>query len=362
MSVKAMFKHGFSLKFYLIILFFFNQYAHSQEFLDANGPGDTYAEMTAFLAPGHSPLEPPDCNHTDFGEHIDEIYDSDLGDYTYRFFIHVTPDNDRCIKFDRQRNEIKSYDKSPENLLGREGENVIYKWAFKLPAGFQSSAKFTHIHQLKSVGGDYSSMPIYTLTTRKSSPDRLELRYAETTSQITLSETPLSPFLNNWVEVTEKINYSSSGFYSISIVDMNTENELFYYDNTSADKPKVNWRPGGEFVRPKWGIYRSLVYSEDLRDEEVLFSYFSFEEVSSLSANEVNIRPTVLYPNPTPGIITINSQHYKSAKVYDLNGKLILSTYNDEINIGHFTEGLYVVKLFDNVDKLMSIHKVIKTN
>ena len=358
-----MFIHGFSLNCFLIILFFFNQLLiHSQDVLQANGPGDTYTEMISFLAPGHNPLEPPDCNHTSFGEHIDEIYDSDLMDYTYRFFIHVSPDNDRCIKFDRQRNEIKSYDKSPENLLGREGENVIYKWAFKLPAGFQSSSKFTHIHQLKSVGGDYSSMPMYTLTTRKSSPDRLELRYAETTSQITLDETPLSPFLNNWVEVTEKINYSSSGFYSISIVDMDTEYELFYYDNTAADEPKVNWRPGGQFVRPKWGIYRSLVYSEDLRDEEVLFSYFSFEEVSSLSANEANIKPAVLYPNPTSGIITINSQYYKYAELYDLNGKLILNTYNDEINIGHFTKGLYVVKLFDNVDKLISIQKVIKTN
>ena len=357
-----MLMHGLSLNCFLIILFFFSQLIHSQEVLDANGPGDTYAEMTAFLAPGYSPLEPPDCNHTDFGEHIDEIYDSDLGDHTYRFIIHVTPDNDRCIKFDRQRNEIKSYDKSPENLLGREGENVIYKWAFKLPAGFQSSSKFTHIHQLKSVGGDYSSMQMYTLTTRKSSPDRLELRDAETTSQITLSETPLSPFLNKWVEVTEKINYSTSGYYSISIIDMDTENELFYYDNSAADEPKVNWRPGGEFVRPKWGIYRSLVYSEDLRDEEVLFSYFSVEEVSILSTNDINNRLAVLYPNPTPGILTINSQYYKYAKVYDLNGKLILSTYNDQINIGHFTEGLYVVKLFDNVDKLMSIQKVIKTN
>lgn len=361
-SRKAMCEHGFSLNCFLIILFFFNQFIHSQEVLDANGPGDTYAEMTAFLAPGYNPLEPPDCNHTEFGNHIDEIYDSDLGDYTYRFFIHVTADNDRCINFDRQRNEIKSYDKSPENLLGREGENVIYKWAFKLPAGFQSSSKFTHLHQLKSVGGDYSSMPMYTLTTRKSSPDRLELRYAETTSQITLSETPLSPFLNNWVEVTEKINYSTSGYYSISIVDMDMGNELFYYENTAADEPKVNWRPGGEFVRPKWGIYRSLVYSEDLRNEEVLFSYFSVEEVSSLSANDVNNRPAILYPNPTPGIITINSQYYKSAKVYDLNGKLILSTYNDEINIGNLLEGLYVVKLFDNADELMSIQKVIKTN
>lgn len=107
-----MFMNGFSLNCFLIFLFFVSQFIHSQEVLDANGPGDTYSEMTAFLAPGYSPLEPPDCNHADFGEHIDEIYDSNLGDYTYRFFIHVTPDNDRCIKFDRQRNEIKSYDKS----------------------------------------------------------------------------------------------------------------------------------------------------------------------------------------------------------------------------------------------------------
>tara|TARA_B100000925_G_scaffold82365_1_gene58566 strand:+ start:17966 stop:19078 length:1113 start_codon:yes stop_codon:yes gene_type:complete len=347
-----------------IFLFIVHHLSWSQYVIEANGPGNTYEELTAFLAPGHNPIEVPDCNHSSFGNHIDEVYDTSIGGYAYRFFIHVTPDNDRCIDEidDRQRNEIKTYNPSPSNFKGTQGENVIYKWAFKLPAGFQSSPKFTHIHQLKSVGGDFQSMPMYTLTTRKGSPDKLELRYAETTSQITLSETPLSPFLNNWVEVTEKINYSFSGFYSISIVDMDTENELFYYDNTSADEPKVNWRPGGEFVRPKWGIYRSLVYSEDLRDEEVLFSYFSFEEVSSLSANDVNSRPAVLYPNPTSGTITINSQYYNYAKVYDLNGKLILRTYNDEINIGHFTEGLYVVKLFDNVDKLMSIHKVIKTN
>ena len=46
--------------------------------------------------------------------------------------MHVTPDNDRCINTDRQRNEIKSYDKSPDNLLGVEGEEVVYKWKFKL--------------------------------------------------------------------------------------------------------------------------------------------------------------------------------------------------------------------------------------
>ena len=43
--------------------------------------------MISFLAPGYNPLEPTDCNHTSFGKHIDEIYDSDLVDYIYRFLF-----------------------------------------------------------------------------------------------------------------------------------------------------------------------------------------------------------------------------------------------------------------------------------
>ena len=62
---------------------------HSQGVLQANGPGDTYAEMISFLAPEYNPLEPTDCNHTSFGKHIDEIYDSDLVDYIYRFLFHA---------------------------------------------------------------------------------------------------------------------------------------------------------------------------------------------------------------------------------------------------------------------------------
>jgi hypothetical protein len=348
----------------IILLLFVVNRSWSQDVIEANGPGNTYEELTAFLAPGYNPIEVPDCNHASFGNHIDEVYDTSISGYAFRFFIHVTPDNDRCIIEidDRQRNEIKTYHPSPSNLKGVQGENVIYKWAFKLPAGFQSSPKFTHIHQLKSVGGDFQSMPMYTLTTRKGLPDKLELRYAETTSQITLYETPLSPFLNNWVEVTEKINYSTSGFYSLSIVDMDTNNQLFYYDNSGVDEPKTNWRPGAEFVRPKWGIYRSLVYAEDLRNEEVLFSYFSVDEVNSLNTNDVKNRTVVLYPNPTDGILYINSQDYNYAKVYNLNGEIILSTSNYEINISNFKGGLYIIKFFDNLGKLTSIQKVIKTN
>lgn len=242
--------------------------------LAATGEGDTYNHITSILAPGYDPIETPDCNHAAFGDHITATYDTILEKQVFQFHIHVTPDNDRCIKFDRQRNEIKTYDKSPENLLGRQGETVTYRWKFKLAEGFQSSPKFTHIHQLKSVGGAFSSMPMYTLTTRKSSPDRLELRYAETDQQITLKQTDLAPLINRWIQVNETLSYQQSGGYSIELRDVITQEVLFTYSNEN----QINWREGAEFVRPKWGIYRSLVYPDDLRDETLRFADFQIIE------------------------------------------------------------------------------------
>lgn len=242
--------------------------------LSADGDTDTYALITSVLAPEASPVEAPDCNHEAFGPHIDQILDEELNKHVFRFYIHVSPDNDRCINFDRQRNEIKTYDQSPENLLGRQGENVTYRWKFKLAEEFQVSPKFTHIHQLKSVGGEYSSMPMYTLTLRKGTPDRLELRYAETDSQITLDQTELAPFINQWISVEETLDYHDNGAYRITLMANATQEVLFSYSSDS----KVNWRPQAEFVRPKWGIYRSLLYPEDLRDEAVLFADFSIQE------------------------------------------------------------------------------------
>ncbi|MDT0539451.1 heparin lyase I family protein [Croceitalea sp. P059] len=243
--------------------------------LKADGPGNTYDLITSVLAPGNNPIEVPDCNHSEFGNHIDEVFDSELNENIFRFYIHTTPDNDRCLNFDRQRNEIKTYDKSPDNLLGIENETVVYKWLFKLPEGFQSSPNFTHLHQLKSVGGDFSSMPMYTLTTRKGSPDRLELRYAETDTQITLKQTDLATLIDVWLEVTETISYGASGTYAISIKKVIDGTVLFEYANNDI----INWRPEGTFVRPKWGIYRSLLNAQDLRDETILFANFSVEEL-----------------------------------------------------------------------------------
>ena len=91
---------------------------YSQVTLEANGPGNTYELINSILAPtGGDVVENPECIHPEFGRHIAEVWDADLNKFVFEFYIHVTPDNDRCINFDRQRVEIKTYDQSPEHTL-----------------------------------------------------------------------------------------------------------------------------------------------------------------------------------------------------------------------------------------------------
>ena len=337
------------MKLLLKILFFLlADYAYGQVVLNADGPGNTYELITSVLAPGHNPIETPDCSHNGFGEHIDELYDDELSTNVFRFHIHVTPDNDRCINFDRQRNEIKSYDQSPDNLLGIEGEEVVYKWKFKLEPGFQSSPNFTHLHQLKSVGGSLESMPMYTLTTRKGTPDRLELRYAETDAQVTLTQTDLAPLVGTWLDVTETITYGIDGTYEITIKRVSDNETLFNYSNNSI----VNWRQEAEFVRPKWGIYRSLINDQDLRDEEILYANFSIEEigVSSSENSEINENNEAIFTNLIENRLYIKNLSNKitSIQIYSINGRLLVdenidSTTEVNLNVSSFTNGIYIL-------------------
>lgn len=347
----------------LFIVFFLQpKITIAQVLLDANGPGSTYELINSVLAPNYNVIEAPDCNHEEFGRHIDEIFDADLNINVFQFKIHTTPDNDRCINFDRQRNEIKTYDKSPDNLLGIVGETVVYKWKFKLPEGFQSSSSFTHIHQLKSVGGSLEDMPMYTLTTRKGSPDKLELRYAVTDSQITLKSTDLTPFKGVWVEATETINYGTNGTYAIEIKRVSDGSILFNYSNNAI----VNWRLDAEFVRPKWGIYRSLNSPADLRDETLLFANFSIEELTTLSVDDSNFQGSniKIYPNPASSKVFIKektSNSFNAIVIFDKLGRILINTKpeNDNtIDISNLNTGIYFLT-FKKDNTTVGVEKLI---
>lgn len=295
-----------TIRFLFFVLFFNSIHINksfTQAILNANGPGNTYELINSVLAPNNIAIETPDecSSHPSFGRHVAEVWDATLNQYVFEFYIHVptttpvvatTADNDRCVYFDRQRVEIKTYEASPDSLKGTSGEMVHYKWKFKLPQGFQPSPNFTHIHQVKAVGGDDGD-PLFTLTPRySSSGNTLQLIYVKdsTSGTTTYTTAPLSNFLGVWVEVTERILIGTNGTYSVHITRVSDGTTLLTYSNNNIQ----TIRSTNAFIRPKWGIYRSLNSATYLRDDSLRLNSISIYEglppttPTALSATALN--------------------------------------------------------------------------
>ena len=280
--------------FIALMVCFTVQQTIAQVVLEANGPGNTYELINSVLAPNATAVEAPDqCgNHASFGRHIAEVFDATLNQFVFEFYAHANDDNDRCMSFDRQRTEIKTYAPSPNNLKGTAGETVTYKWKFRLPQGFQASSSFTHIHQIKAVGGDEDD-PIFTLTPRAGSTNRMELIHVPATvsTNIYLATANLSLFLGVWVEVTEQIKYGVNGTYSIIIKRVSDGATLLSYANNNI----LTMRANNDFVRPKWGIYRSLNNVAQLRDDSLRLASISIFEGEKPNAPS-NVQATAVSP------------------------------------------------------------------
>lgn len=256
----------------------------SQVVLKADGPGETYELISSVLAPGKSAIEAADHNklgnHTTFGRHIAEVWDSDLKANVFEFYAHIDYSNaDKTSTTDnepvgdvaqKQRVEIKTFDGSPDNLKGTLGETITYQWKFKLPKGFQPSTNFTHLHQIKAVGGT-QDLPIFTLSAKKGTVNQFNVMHNNTTIVASMD---LSQLEGVWVEITEVIKVGANGSYSIVINRIKDGKELLSYSNEDLE----TIRPDNTFIRPKWGIYRSLKKVEDLREESVRFADFSIKE------------------------------------------------------------------------------------
>ena len=324
--------------FFIIFIFLVSPaWIFSQVTLEADGPDNTYELINSVFAPGRDAVENPECVHPEFGRHIAEVWDSNLNQYVFEFYSHVTPDNDRCINFDRQRIEIKTYASSPDNLKGVVGERIDYRWKFRLPEGFQPSSNFTHIHQIKAVGGDDGN-PIFTLTPRKGNPNRLELIHNSSTK---LKTVPLAQFEGIWVECNETVTVGTTGTYSMEIRQVSDGTVLLSYNNDNL----MTIRPDNDFIRPKWGIYRSLNNAADLRDEAVRFAGFSIEELSTSVTEAGPTAPvkTCLYqnyPNPFNPSTTIRYSLSRSGivklKVFDMAGRQVASLINREQPSGYY--------------------------
>ncbi len=235
---------------------------------------------------GSNPIESPDLypvNHPDV-EHIYEDDDPDIGNH-FVFIIHrdVDIDRDRLDITDRQRNEIKTYGGSEEAVKGYEGETFVYRWKFRINAGMEVSTRFSHFFQLKAVGGS-DSMPILTISgAERSGEDGIEVRHSPLHDTTILQRTHWSRVTGEWLEAYCRATFSDSGSLRLIVTRIRDDEVIFDIEETNLDL----WRgeDASHFVRPKWGIYRSILDLNNLRpdEESVRFANFSVSEVMPTS-------------------------------------------------------------------------------
>jgi hypothetical protein len=351
-------------------------FTFGQIVLSADGPGgvDTYTLINSVF--GNNSIETPDLDgdtpgtHKSFGNHITEIYDATLAKDVFNFTIHLNEDNDTSTgSTDRQRLEIKTHASSPANLKGTTGETVQYKWKFKIPSGFIPSSNFTHIHQIKAVGGD-DSTPIFAITLRKSTAlnatSKLELNYypPATSTATRYLNLEMSLFENQWVEVTETVTYGSAtaSAYSFIVKKISDNSTLASYSNNSL----ITIRPDNTFSRPKWGIYRSIASPTTMKDENILFADFSIDELPNLGLDDYGNRliNLAVFPNPVANKLSFTeaiSNQFDHYKIIDLSGKIIVSEKikTDNIDVSQLKTGYYFIQIYHE-NKIAKTIKFLK--
>ena len=256
--------------------------------------GDTPGTYALIRRSGYN-YETPDISNAHAREpfqHIRQSYDEELGAYVFDFYIHIDIDDDRGLPniTDRQRNEIKTDAKSPASMVGQQGDEMIFRWKFRLPEEMKTTEKFCHLHQIKGIDNAEGTAdvgnPLITFTARTLSNGKQQFQVifvgpsSVSTGNVYLARADLAEFLGRWVEVEERVVCGMQGSYRVSVKRLDDGRELVSVSETGL----AMWREGAAGVRPKWGIYRSFgaggSLKARLRDEVLRFADFSVEKVS----------------------------------------------------------------------------------
>jgi hypothetical protein len=122
-------------------------------------------------------------------------------------------------------------------------------------------------------------------------------------------------------------------------------------------------RPDNNFIRPKWGIYRSLNSPSDLRDEAVRFAGFRIQEVTTgVDVSKLSVPANFLlqqnYPNPfnpvTTITFTIPKRSLVTLKVCSVLGQEVTTLTQGQMQPGEYSlrfdgsalsSGIYLYRL-----------------
>jgi hypothetical protein len=301
--------------------------------LNADGEGgqDTYEIIKEAFGPYC--LEVPDLysnNHQGFN-HIQEGEDEEAGP-CFIFYLHRDLDWDRDQYpdvTDRQRNEIKIYDGSSETGKARQGEVFRYRWKIFIGKSMTISLNFCHFFQLKAVGGD-DSHPVMTLSgSVNGGTPEVEILHSPSKDDTQLTKNNWEIARGKWLGAECIALMDDEGYLKFSLKSLSGETIL------ETEQLQIDmWREGSSYIRPKWGIYRSLSSKHQILNDTdtIKFAAITIEELKLKSEiselrDDISTAKHPEFSGLNNALLIENCpKGFYHVSIYDLSGKTILQS------------------------------------
>ena len=242
-----------------ILNFNFTGYTNVATLMVTNCTTDVHNQINAVLggSPNIDVIEIPTTNPT--LPHVTCVSDCTMSK-AINFTLYTTDNDSVTLLSDRQRLEMKVFDKSPTLLKATNNSHYIYAWWFYLDPSLQAGDNFFHIFQIKAVGTGVDDNPLVTFTLTRKNGLHLRLRHNDSATTEYHNMVPISAVVGKWTQAFVQVNFqngvtpgaATSGSIQVILKDQ-SDNQLFqglFYND-------MYWNLAN-FYRPKWGLYRSI--------------------------------------------------------------------------------------------------------
>lgn len=204
-------------------------------------------------------------------KHPDRKYVVVEGGDHYRFNIWAD-DRDTTGGGDRQRTESKGMVQSGTTLKMHNGETWTISYEMFMPSTLHGTSKFTHIFQTKTPATNAGPWVTLDLT-RSGSKEMLNARAYANSGSPSIAATDLSPLRDKWITIQWTLTPGSKGTAACVIRNGTGSGAPIAAQGHMSG---VNIPDQGDYVRPKWGIYRSVQSAKsDIIDTYILFRNYS---------------------------------------------------------------------------------------
>ncbi len=175
---------------------------------------------------------------------------------------------------DRQRTEVRGMMTGRQPVKMRNNETWQISYEMFIPASLHGTSHFTHVFQTKTPSTNAGPWVTVSLS-RNGKGEQIRLQADSTGGAPVIAAADLASLHERWVSVTLTLRIGQKG--SAGMILRNVTNGVgtssVLCDGTRSN---VTIPDQGDYVRPKWGIYRSVQSaSADILDTYLLFRNYS---------------------------------------------------------------------------------------